>query len=110
MVDTNSLAFPIALLEQPVPERLVYFQKVTIPHKKLRVALDSLLINIETPIDLSVSFVVGPAGVGKTTLRRRIEKLLLERALSDKTLAVGQLPIASIEAIPAEHGSFIYKD
>ncbi|MDJ0702476.1 MAG: AAA family ATPase [Leptolyngbyaceae cyanobacterium MO_188.B28] len=110
MVDTNSLAFPIALLEQPVPERLVYFQKVTIPHKKLRVALDSLLINIETPIDLSVSFVVGPAGVGKTTLRRRIEKLLLERALSDKTLAVGQLPIASIEAIPAEQGRFIYKD
>lgn len=110
MVDANARAFPLALLEQSVPERLVYFQDVTIPHKKLRAALDALLINIETPIDLSVSFVVGPAGVGKTTLRQRIEKLLLERALSNKTLATGHLPIASVEAIPAEHGRFIYKD
>jgi hypothetical protein len=110
MVSANSRPFPATLLEQTTSERLAYFQHITVPHQKLRVALATLLMNVEAPIDLSVFFVVGPAGVGKTTLRRRAEKLLLESALSTMPHAPGQFPVAAIEAVPAEKGTFSYKD
>jgi hypothetical protein len=110
MVSSDSRPFPTSLLEQSTAEQLAYFQRITIPHEKLRAALATLMMNIEAPIDLSVFFVVGPAGVGKTTLRRRAERLLLEKALASLPRSFGQLPVATIEAIPTEHGTFSYKD
>jgi hypothetical protein len=110
MVSSDSRPFPTSLLEQNTAEQLAYFQRITIPHEKLRAALATLLMNIEAPIDLSVFFIVGPAGVGKTTLRRRAEKLLLEKALASLPRLIGQLPVATIEAVPTEHGTFSYKD
>ncbi|MGI0484870.1 AAA family ATPase [Pantanalinema rosaneae CENA516] len=110
MVSADSRPFPTTLLEQTPVERLSYFQRITVPHQKLRVALATLLMNIESPIDLSVFFVVGPAGVGKTTLRRRAERLLLESVLPTMLHSPSQLPVAGIEAVPAEKGTFSYKD
>jgi AAA domain len=110
MVSTDSRPFPLTLLSQPIAERLAYFQHITVPHQKLRRALTTLLMNIEAPLDLSVFFVVGPAGVGKTTLRRRAEKLLLEGALPTMSHVSSWLPVAAIEAVPAEKGTFSYKD
>jgi hypothetical protein len=110
MVSIDSRSFPSKLLEQKTTERLAYFQSITVPHQKLRMALANLLLNIEAPVDLSVFFVVGPAGVGKTTLRRRTEKLLLESALPTMLNVPNQLQVAAIEAVPAEKGVFSYKD
>lgn len=110
MVSIDSRSFPSKLLEQKTTERLAYFQSITVPHQKLRMALANLLLNIEAPVDLSVFFVVGPAGVGKTTLRRRTEKLLLESALPTMLNVLNQLQVAAIEAVPAEKGVFSYKD
>lgn len=61
--------FPQALLTQSSTERLNYFQGITIGHLRLKQALDILLMNLQQPTDICVLFVVGPAGVGKTTLR-----------------------------------------
>ena len=110
MVSIDSRSFPSKLLEQKTTERLAYFQSITVHHQKLRMALANLLLNIEAPVDLSVFFVVGPAGVGKTTLRRRTEKLLLESALPTMLNVPNQLQVAAIEAVPAEKGVFSYKD
>jgi len=48
--------------------------------------------------------------VGKTTLRLRLEKLLLEELLPDLLKKPGQIAVAGVEAIPAERGNFSYKD
>lgn len=102
--------FPASLLEQSSIERLNYFKNITVPHQRLRQAVNSLVLNIQEPADISVFFVVGPAGVGKTTLRLRVEKLLLEAYLSKMLTNPCQIPVAGVEVIPAERGNFSYKD
>ncbi|MBD2731461.1 ATP-binding protein [Nostoc sp. FACHB-892] len=98
------------LLTKSSTERLDYFHNITVGHLRLRQALDALLINLQQQTDICVLFVVGPAGVGKTTLRLRAEKLLLEEALTSMSHNTCQIPVAGIEAIPAEGGKFNYKD
>jgi hypothetical protein len=102
--------FPQALLTQSSTERLNYFQGITIGHLRLKQALDILLMNLQQPTDICVLFVVGPAGVGKTTLRLRTEKLLMEGALASMNSNICQIPVAGIEAIANEAGKFNYKD
>ncbi|WP_041566580.1 hypothetical protein [Nostoc punctiforme] len=94
--------FPQELLTKSSTERLDYFHNITVGHLRLRQALDALLINLQQQTDICVLFVVGPAGVGKTTLRLRAEKLLLEEALTSMSYNTCQIPVAGIEAIPAE--------
>ena len=107
---TYQRPFPPTLLEQSSAQRLSYFKSIIVPHQRLRQAVDSLLLNIQEPTDISVFFVVGPAGVGKTTLRLRVEKLLLESSSSSMLAYPCQIPVAGVEAIPAERGNFSYKD
>lgn len=99
-----------ALLERSFAERLNYFKSITVPHQRLRQAVDSLLLNIQQPADISVFFVVGPTGVGKTTLRLRAEKILSEASISNMLACPCQIPVAGVEAIAAERGNFSYKD
>ncbi|MDZ7963272.1 MAG: ATP-binding protein [Aulosira sp. DedQUE10] len=102
--------FPQALLSKSSTERLNYFHGITVGHLRLRQALDTLFMNLQQPTDICVLFVVGPAGVGKTTLKLRAEKLLLEAPLTSMSLNTCQIPVTGIEAIPTEGGKFNYKD
>ncbi|WP_228061374.1 hypothetical protein [[Phormidium] sp. LEGE 05292] len=102
--------FPEELLCQPNRIKTSYFKGITVPHQKLSLALDTLLMNILEPADTLVFLVFGVTGVGKTTLRLRLEKLLLEEFLSDLQNNPGQIAVAGFEAIPAERGLFSYKD
>ncbi len=85
MVKTQSQSFPEELLLQSNEIKTNYFKNITIPHKKLKEALDVLLINILEPADTLVFLVFGVTGVGKTTLRLRIEKMLLDEFLPSET-------------------------
>ena len=69
-------AFSRVLLEQPADARMAYFRSFTIAHPRLKEADLALRKAIEDPAGLSLVFVYGPTGVGKTTLRLRIEKHL----------------------------------
>ena len=69
-------AFPPELLEQSPEARLGYFKSFTIAHPLLREADAALKQAIQEPTGWSLIFVYGPTGVGKTTLRRRVEKHL----------------------------------
>lgn len=102
--------FPEELLLQSSQIKTSYFKSITVPHKKLKTALDNLLINVLEPADTLVFLVFGVTGVGKTTLRLRLEKLLLEEFLLDLHNNLGQIAVAGLEAIPAERGNFSYKD
>lgn len=110
MVNTNARAFTQELLNKSSEDKTCYFKSITVPHRKLKEALDRLLINILEPADTLVFLVFGVTGVGKTTLRLRLEKLLLERFLPELQVNPGKIAVASVEAIPAERGNFSHKD
>jgi hypothetical protein len=110
MVKTQSSFFPEELLCQSNEIKTNYFKSITIPHRRLKQALDVLLINILEPADTLVFLVFGVTGVGKTTLRLRLEKILNSEFLPSLRQNPGQIAVAGIEAIPAEQGKFSYKD
>lgn len=110
MVTTQSRPFPESLLNECDQFKTNYFKSITVPHIRLKSALNILLMNILEPDDTLVFFVFGVTGVGKTTLRLRFQKLLLEKFLPYLQNNPGQIAVAGIEAIPAERGNFSYKD
>lgn len=102
--------FAIELLKKLSLEKTTYFKNITVPHIKLKSALNTLKLNIFEPADTLVFLVFGVTGVGKTTLRLKLEKLLLEEFLPILREHPGQIAVAGVEAIPAERGNFSYKD
>jgi hypothetical protein len=55
-------------------------------------------------------FVVGPTGVGKTTLRLRIEQELKQQFLSTEKPEPGRIPVVGFEAAAPDSGNFSWKD
>ena len=78
--------FPRALLEQPISARLRYFETKVVAHEQLKQVHADLLHAIRHPAGASLIFVFGPTGVGKTTLRQRIERQLIEDASTDPAI------------------------
>jgi hypothetical protein len=86
-------AFPDELLQRPMSERLAYFRSYTVAHPQLKAVSEALRRAIQEPGGASLIFVVGPTGVGKTTLRLRIERELKEQFLSAGEPEPGRIPV-----------------
>jgi len=102
--------FPRELLTRPWNERLQYFQGYTVAHPRLVAARDSLLAAIHERAPNSLILVLGPTGVGKTTLLMKIEQLMATELLADLQTDPGRLPIVSVECIAPESGVFNWRD
>jgi hypothetical protein len=103
-------SFPRHLLTRPASERLAYFRSYTVAHPRLQ-EVDAILQRvIAEPVGSSLIFVYGPTGVGKTTLRLRIEQRLKEEFLASAESDEGRLPVVSVEAIAPDYGSFNWRD
>jgi hypothetical protein len=98
------------LLHAPVAQRLAHFESYTIAHPRLREVSELLLRTIAEPAGASFVFIYGASGVGKTTLRRRLEQKLTEAALTRVLLEPGRIPVAGIEAIAADAKNFDWKN
>ncbi len=105
-----SESFPRHLLERPGNERLAYFRSYTVAHPKLTEASDALLRSIREPAGRSLILVLGPTGVGKTTLRLRIEQELKREFLALDKPALGRIPVVGLEAVAPDCGHFNWKD
>ena len=103
-------AFPQDLLGQPPEAQLGYFKSFTIAHPKLKEADAVLKQAIQEPAGWSLIFVYGPTGVGKTTLRRRVEKHLKESMMEALRQNPGLVPVASMEAAAPDSNQFSWKD
>ena len=107
---SNNVIFPLELLNRPVTERLAYFEAFTVAHPKLREVYEVLIRTISEPAGASFIFVYGASGVGKTTLRKRVEQKLLEKALPDLEQDRGRIPVVGVEAVAPESRNFNWKD
>lgn len=102
--------FPRHLLQRPSSERLAYFRSYTVAHPRLKAVSDSLLRAVREPAGRSLILLLGPTGVGKTTLRLRIEQELKQESLSLSKRDPGHVPVIGIEAAAPDCGNFSWKD
>jgi hypothetical protein len=88
---------------------MAYFRAFTMAHPLLKEADAALKQAIQDPAGWSLIFVYGPTGVGKTTLRLRVEKHLQQSLLTELRKNPGRVAVASIEA-PADSPQFSWRD
>jgi hypothetical protein len=91
-------------------ERLAYFRSYTVAHPQLKMVSEALRRTLQEPGGASLIFVVGPTGVGKTTLRLRIEQELKQRFLAASNPEPGRIPVIGFEAAAPDSGNFNWKD
>jgi energy-coupling factor transporter ATP-binding protein EcfA2 len=86
------------------------FRSFTMAHPRLVQAKDELLSAIEASAPGSLILVIGPTGVGKSTLRRRVESALIEKMAAEMEIDAGRIPFISIEAVAPDNGIFHWRD
>lgn len=97
-----------ALLGRPRTERLDHFRGYTVAHPLLKAADDAVMRALREPAGAAILIVVGPSGVGKTTLRQRLIRRVTEAATVDRD--PGRIPIIGLEAVAPDAGYFSWKD
>ena len=102
--------FPRELLMQPPAERLAYFAAKVVAHPRLVDAHRAVHDALRQPTAPSLIVLYGPTGVGKTTLRLRLEQQLITEALPALKKDTARVPVLAVEAIAPESGQFNWKD
>lgn len=103
-------AFPVELLDRPKAERVAYFWRKVIGHPRLNEAHDRLFQAIQEPASAALIAVYGPSGVGKTTLRLRVQRRLTEALRDQLEEDPGRLAVVGVEAIAGESVEFNWRD
>ncbi len=102
--------FPADILTQPAAERLAFFTNRMVAHPRLKAVHEAVLQVLRQPASTALLVVFGPTGVGKTTLRLRLEQQLWAEAVAASAGPLEQVPIVGVEAQAPESGSFNWKD
>ena len=107
---TAAEGFPAPLLAQPWEERLAYFRSYTLAHPLLVEAKDRLMAAISESEPNSLVFVFGPTGVGKTTLKNKVEQLITDELRPGLERDRGRIPVVGVDVAAPESGRFSWSD
>jgi hypothetical protein len=90
--------------------KLRNFRAFTVAHPHLVAAKEQLMTTLLDSAPNSLVFVLGPTGVGKTTLRAKIEKELTVGLTKQLENDYERLPVVSVEAVAPESGNFSWRE
>jgi flagellar biosynthesis GTPase FlhF len=107
---TSERDFPLELLNLPTHQRLEFFKNPgkTIMHRNLKQVYDHLYRIVLNPAGASLILVMGPSGVGKSTLLALLKRKILEASSPQMEIDLGWYPIICVEA-PAIKGGFRWR-
>ncbi|WP_013334992.1 ATP-binding protein [Gloeothece verrucosa] len=103
--------FPPELLNQSPQKRLDFFKSpdITFMHKILHKTYNQLYRKVCKPAGASTILLIGPSGVGKSTLMDLLKKRILEESLPQMELEPAWIPIICVEADAPGKGTFRWK-
>lgn len=103
--------FPLELLDQPPEKRLLFFKNpgVTVIHRNLKNAFYKLHRIIREPAGSSIILLIGPSGVGKSTLQELLKNKIIDESLAQMEADPGWIPIVCVEAPAPAKGTFRWK-
>ena len=90
--------------------KLQHFRDFTLAHPHLLAAKEQLMTTLVDSAQNSLVFVLGPTGVGKTTLRAKAEKDLTVGLAEHLQNDYARLPVVSVEAVAPESGNFSWRE
>jgi energy-coupling factor transporter ATP-binding protein EcfA2 len=98
------------MTSEEIADRLREFRRLTVAHPLLLAAKDLLITGINEAPTGSIMMVFGPTGVGKTTLRLKVQQLLVEQSKPLMETDPGRLPFVAVEAAAPDSGIFSWRD
>jgi len=99
-----------AVLEQPIAQRLEFFRNRVIGHRILLQVRDQILAAIRLGAELSLIFLHGPTGAGKTTVVKRTRNDVRKHFESDTVKDPSFIPDLYVKVWPPEVGPFSFRD
>jgi hypothetical protein len=109
-MSTDKPGFDLSLLTRPAPERLQHFRSYVAKHKRLTDLDKQITAALDEPAGAGFMFVVGPTGIGKSTVRDVIFRRVINQAMAEMQTDPGYIPIAGIEVIASGHKSYNWHD
>jgi energy-coupling factor transporter ATP-binding protein EcfA2 len=107
---SGKFTFPEGLLDRSVDERVNFFRSQLVLHAHFRDALDALHLEITVAEPNTVIFLIGPPGVGKTTLYHVLEREIWEQYRKEMEVDRGFMPACGIQAMEGDSQRFSWRD
>jgi AAA domain-containing protein len=102
--------FDPALLSRPWKERIQCFNLYRAKHKRLQEVDKQIVASLNAPAGAGFMFIVGPTGIGKTTVRKVIYRRIINQAREEMLADPGYLPIAGFAATTLGNNSYNWTD
>lgn len=106
----SSDRFPEHLLQAPTRDRYDYFRHWHVAHPHLIAASQTLQQTLQFGDRNEIILLFGCTGVGKTTLRRWLEKTLTVAAADKMAADPDYIPVASVVTPAPDQGPFSWRD
>ncbi|MGY1423724.1 AAA family ATPase [Bacillus cereus] len=102
--------FPKGILLDSAEKRGVWFEQyVKVEHPIMESIVEDLVERIKNPAGSNLILVVGPTGVGKTTVQELVVRKIYQWALNREDMD-NRIPITGVELPSPELGRFNWKD
>ncbi|PHD88757.1 ATPase [Bacillus toyonensis] len=90
--------------------KLKKFEDMVIEHPIIKQVKEQLISYIHNPAGTFIVLVLGPSGVGKTTLAQGLEKYFIQEMREELEKDKGRIPIVRTEIVGFDSGKFHWKD
>jgi hypothetical protein len=90
-------------------DRLIYFRDVRLKHPQISNVLEKLDLMTAPDTGTSIALLVGPTGVGKSTIVRNFEQQILRNHMKQMQADAGLIPVISVEAPATGERAFSWR-